>query len=123
MKLRQIPGHFSVARYAPDANLNPLFTREFCCITRTRNEVTVVCESDLLPAGVQKKEDGWVCLEVEGILDFSLTGILNQITGPLAAAEVSLFAVSTYDTDYVLVKETFLEAARKALSKAGITVG
>lgn len=83
----------------------------------------MVCESDLLPAGVQKKEEGWVCLEVEGILDFSLTGILNQITGPLADAEVSLFAVSTYDTDYVLVKRGFLERAKKALLKAGIKIG
>lgn len=123
MKLRLLPGEFTVARYAPDANLNPLFTREFCCITRTRNEVTVVCESDLLPAGVQKKEEGWVCLEVEGILDFSLTGILNQITGPLADAEVSLFAVSSYDTDYVLVKRGFLEKAKNALLKAGIKIG
>lgn len=122
MKLRQIPGDFTVARYAPETNLNPLFTREFCCITRTRNEVTVVCESDLLPAGVQKKEEGWVCLEVEGILDFSLTGILNQITGPLADAEVSLFAISSYDTDYVLVKRAFLEKARSALARAGITI-
>lgn len=122
MKLRLLPGQFTIARYAPDANLNPLFTREFCCITRTRNEVTVVCESDLLPAGIQKKEEGWVCLEVEGILDFSLTGILNQITGPLADAEVSLFAVSTYDTDYILVKRDFLEKARIALLKAGIKI-
>lgn len=122
MKLRQIEGDYSIARYAPDTPLGPLFTREFCCVTRTRNDVTVVCETDCLPAGMQKKEDGWVCLEVEGLLDFSLTGILNQITAPLAEAEISIFAVSTYDTDYVLVKKSFLKAAARALTKAGITV-
>ncbi len=122
MKLRLLDGDFTVARYAPDVDLAPIYTREFCSITRTRNEVTVVCDSDLLPPGMQKREDGWACLEVEGWLDFSLTGILNQITAPLAEAEVSLFAVSTFDTDYVLVKRSFLEKARSALRKSGITV-
>lgn len=122
MKLRLIEGQFSVARYAPDAHLTGLYTREFCSITRTKNEVTVVCESDLLPPGMQKREDGWVCLEVEGILDFSLTGILDKITHPLANAEVSIFAVSTFDTDYVLVKREFLEKARTALRASGVSI-
>lgn len=122
MTLRQIAGTYSVARYSPEAPLGSIFTREFCCITRTKSEVTVVCETEYLPAGMQKKEDGWVCLQIEGLLDFNLTGILNQITGPLAAAEVSLFAVSTYDTDYVLVKKTFLTAAVRAMEENGITV-
>jgi len=122
MVLKQIAGNYSIARYAPDAAMGPLFTREFCSITRTKSEVTVVCETEYLPAGMQKKEDGWVCLQIEGLLDFNLTGILNQITGPLAAAEVSLFAVSTFDTDYVLVKKSFLKAAVKAMEQNGITV-
>ncbi len=121
MKLRRIEGSYSVARYSPEAPLTGLFAREFCSITRTRNEVTVVCETELLPAGMQKKEDGWVCLQVDGILDFNLTGILNQITGPLANAEISIFAISTYDTDYVLVKKSFLRAAQDVLEENGIT--
>lgn len=122
MNLRQLKGDFSVARYAPDTNLPTLKSREFCSISRTRNELTIVCETDLLPPGMQKKEDGWVCLEVDGVLDFNLTGILNAITGPLAGAEISIFAVSTYDTDYVLVKKKFLEAAKQVLANNSITV-
>ncbi len=121
MKLRRIEGEYSVARYSPEATLTGLFAREFCSITRTRKEVTVVCETELLPAGMQKKEDGWVCLQVNGVLDFNLTGILNKITGPLAVAEISIFAVSTYDTDYVLVKKSFLRAAQNVLEDNGIT--
>ncbi|MGE4132162.1 MAG: ACT domain-containing protein [Bdellovibrionales bacterium] len=122
MTLRLLHGTFSIARYPADAQLGPLATREFCSITRTRNELTVVCETDFLPAGIQKREDGWVVLEVEGLLDFDLTGILSAIAGPLAKAEVSIFAVSTFDTDYVLVKRAFLDKARRVLTKAGITV-
>ncbi len=117
MKLRLIQGNFTVARYAPDAPLTGLYTREFCSITRTKNEVTVVCESDLVPPGMQKKEEGWVCLEVEGDWDFSLSKILDKISG----TEISLFAVSTYDSDFVLVKRGFLERVRPVLQAAGIT--
>jgi hypothetical protein len=123
MNLRQLNGDFSVARYAPDTPLPQLYAREFCSVSRTRNEVTIVCETDLLPAGMQKKEDGWVCLEVDGVFDFNITGILNAITGPLAGAEIALFAVSTFDTDYILVKKTFLQAAKAVLAKNNVSVG
>lgn len=122
MVLKLIEGNYSIARYSPDAPLAPLYTREFCSVTRTKDEVTVVCETDMLPAGMQKKEDGWVCLQVEGTLDFNMTGILAAISGPLAGAEVSIFAISTFDTDYVLVKKSFLKAAQKALADNGITI-
>jgi hypothetical protein len=71
-----------------------------------------------MPASVQA-ERGWRCLRVAGRLDFSLTGVLASIAGTLAAANVSLFAVSTYDTDYVLVRGERLVAASEALSAAG----
>lgn len=122
MNLRKLSGDFSIARYAPDTPLPPLLARDFCSISRTRNEVTIVCETEFLPAGMQKKEDGWVCLEVDGVLDFNMTGILNAITGPLAGAEISIFAVSTFDTDYILLKKTFLKAALQVLAKNNITV-
>lgn len=122
MNLRLIEGDYSVARYSPETPLTGLYAREFCCVTRTRNEVTVVCETELLPPGMQKKEEGWKCLQVEGTFDFNMTGILSAIAGPLATAEVSIFAVSTFDTDYVLVKKSFLKAAQQALADNGITV-
>lgn len=122
MKMRQVKGEFSIGRYEPDTDFKPLYSRNFCSITRTPEEVTIVCESDLLPFGYTKREDGWSCLQVEGIMDFNLTGILSKISGSLANAEISLFAVSTFDTDYVLVKAVTLDKARGALKKAGIQV-
>jgi hypothetical protein len=123
MKLNQVKGDFSIGRYDPNTDFKPLTSRNFCSISRTPNEVTIVCESDLLPYGHSAREDGWACLQVDGILDFSLTGILSQITSTLAGAEISLFAVSTFDTDYVLVKEKTLQKAKAALRQAGIHIG
>lgn len=122
MKMRQMKGDFSIGRYDPDSDFKPLYSRNFCSITRTPDEVTIVCESDLLPFGYQKREDGWACLQVEGIMDFDLTGILSKISGSLANAEISLFAISTFDTDYVLVKAKTLAKARRALESSGVTI-
>ncbi|MBX3021405.1 MAG: ACT domain-containing protein [Bdellovibrionales bacterium] len=122
MKMRQVPGEYSIGRYEPNTDFKPLFSRSFCSITRTPDEVTIVCESDLLPQGFAKREDGWACLQVEGIMDFNLTGVLSKIAGTLAGAEVSIFAISTFDTDYVLVKAATLEKARHALTENGIAL-
>jgi uncharacterized protein len=87
-------------------------------IARTPEELSIVCAAAAVPAGI-KAERGWRSLRVAGRLDFSLTGVLASIAGPLAAADVSIFAVSTYDTDYVLVREQCLPAAIACLRKAG----
>lgn len=90
-------------------------------MTRTSDELSVVCESRLVPAGA-RQSGPWRALQVEGPLDFSLTGILYRIAGPLAGAGISLFAVSTFDTDYVLVGEADLERAAGCLRDSGIIV-
>jgi hypothetical protein len=77
-----------------------------------------VCDDACVPAG-EKAERGWRAMVVQGPLDFSLTGILHALTGPLAAAKVSIFAISTHDTDYVLVRAADLQRAVEALSLAG----
>ena len=87
-------------------------------VTRTTEELSVVCAAAAIPANVQA-ERGWRCFRVAGRLDFSLTGVLASVAGPLAAAEVSSFAISTYDTDYVLVREQSLAKAVECLSAAG----
>lgn len=122
MKMRQVPGEFSIGRFDPDTEFPPVYSKNFCSITRTPREVTIVCETDYMPRGCEKREDGWACLEVEGILDFSLTGIISKISGALAGAELSIFATSTFDTDYVLVKTKTLTKAREALRQAGIRI-
>ena len=90
----------------------------FFSITRTREELSAVCPQNQVPAGI-KREEGWKGIKVKGPLDFSLTGILASLTTPLAKAGISVFAISTYDTDYLLVKEENLERAIEILVKTG----
>jgi len=96
-------------------------TGEFFSITRTAEELSVVCPQNQVPPGVQK-QDGWKVLQVEGPLDFSLTGVLASLTEPLAKEGISVFAISTYETDYLLVKEEQLEGAIQALREEGYEV-
>jgi len=94
----------------------------FCSITRTADELSIVCADDQrIPAGVQC-ERGWRLLRVAGTQAFALTGILSAVLEPLASAGISIFAVSTFDTDYVLVKSESFEQALAALREAGHTI-
>lgn len=90
----------------------------FSC-TRTATECSYVMEDFLVPPEAQSVNAGWRALMVHGPLDFALTGILASIANPLAAAGISIFAVSTFDTDYVLIQESHLGAGVKALRDAG----
>jgi len=90
----------------------------FSSVTRTSTELSIVCREDAVPDGTPR-ESGWRIFQVEGPLDFALTGVLASIAGPLAEAGVSLFAVSTFDTDYVMVPERDVEQAVLALRAAG----
>ncbi|MDH3744759.1 MAG: ACT domain-containing protein, partial [Acidobacteriota bacterium] len=94
---------------------------EFLSITQTENELSIVCAEGREPDDAQI-EPGWKALCVRGPLDFSEIGILASLTVPLAEAGVSVFVISTYDTDYVLVREPDLERARLALTAAGQTL-
>lgn len=119
MKLLVLEEELAVARLdAGDPTPAWAASGSLTSITRTAEELSVVCAAAAVPASVQA-ERGWRCLRVAGRLDFSLTGVLASIAGPLAAANVSLFAISTYDTDYVLVRGENLAAAIDALSAAG----
>jgi hypothetical protein len=93
----------------------------FASISRTAEEVSIVCAEGLAPAGV-KQEAGWRLFKVEGPLGFGLTGILASVIDPLAKAGISIFSVSTFNTDYVLVKADKAAAATAALRAAGHTV-
>lgn len=94
----------------------------FCCITRTDEEVSIVCETAKAPENVTAREDGWRALKVRGPLEFGLVGILATISSALANAGVPLFALSTYDTDYVLVKAETLDIAVTALRNEGCVI-
>src|SRR5260221_6180463 len=102
---------FAICRLEPSAPL-PAWAIElsFFSITRTSDELSVVCRQDAVPEGVQCERD-WRCWRVAGTMPFSLVGILSALSSPLAEGGISVFAISTFDTDYLLVKELDFEKA------------
>lgn len=99
-----------------------IYKSPFFSISKTPEELSLVCESAAVPGGDLKTEDNWKCLQVLGPLDFSLTGVLSSIARPLADAKISIFALSTFDTDYVMVKQDCLDRAKDALRQAGFEI-
>jgi hypothetical protein len=112
---------FAVCRLPADAPLPEWVVGAFVSVTRTVSELSVVCREDAVPAGVQR-EGGWWCLRVAGTLDFGLVGVLASLLVPLADAGVSVLCVSTFDTDYLLVKEADLARGIAALQAAGHSI-
>jgi len=94
----------------------------FTSLTGTADELSLVCESRLVPAGLDAVEPGWRALRVAGTLDFNAVGVLKGLSGTLANENISVFVVSTYDTDYILIKEKDLSTSLTALKKSGYTV-
>ena len=117
MRLSTLPDLYSVCRIPDTASIN--WSGELTFVGKTADELSLVCETALVPPNVLAREDDWRALRVDGTLDFSLIGILSGITSVLAQAGVSVFCVSTYNTDYILVKEADLSAAATALWAAG----
>ena len=107
LRLKSIPGDIS----AP-----------FTFFTVTDREISLVCPTDSAPSEYEKKDDGWRGFRIEGVLDFSLIGILAEISGILAENKIGIFVCSTYDTDYVFVKEFNFEKAISALSSSGYII-
>ena len=122
LELTLLPDRFAISRLAADAPIPGWATQgAFFSITRTRDELSVVCELSRVPAGVQS-QPGWRVFKVHGPFVLSEIGVLSALAAPLAAAEISLFVVSTFDTDYLLVASETLLAAVAALERAGHTV-
>ncbi len=114
-----LPDEMSVARLPADAAIPAWATAApFFSITRTPDELSILCPAARVPAGV-RAEAGWRCLQVAGPLDFGLVGVLAALLGPLQQAGISVFVLSTYDTDYVLVKKAQLSRTLHALRAAG----
>lgn len=119
LRLRTLADTYAICRLPHDAPMPEWALKgEFTSVTRTSNELSVVCAEGQVPGGVRAK-GGWRCLEVEGPLPFTLTGVLASVAVPLADAGISIFVVNTFDTDYVLVKAQDLSAALQALQRAG----
>jgi len=98
------------------------FGRGLLFLAKTRDELSLVCESACVPSQAMAVEKNWRAFRVEGVLDFGLVGVLADITRILAAGGVSVFAVSTYDTDYVMVKEDVFGDGLRLLGEQGYTV-
>jgi hypothetical protein len=119
LRFRRLPPRFAVCRSPADAAAPELpGTALFASVTRTAEELSIVCPADQAPANA-KCESSWTCFKLEGPFPFALTGVLASFIDPLAQRGVAIFAVSTFDTDYVLVKEEHLAAALEALRAAG----
>jgi hypothetical protein len=119
-RLRLLPGELSVCRLPaeqPTATVLP--AAGWFALTRSADELSLVCDSAQVPAASTARQDGFRLLRVEGPLAFSEVGVLAGLAGPLAAAAVSIFVVSTFDTDYLLVRAGDLERACEALAVAG----
>lgn len=117
--LRPLPARLSVCQLPAGAPWpTPAHAHSLFSVTRTANEISIVCDEDEAPTGA-KVEPGWVCLEVVGPLDFQMVGVLAGLTRCLATAGVSVFVVSTYDTDLVLVREHDLTQSMASLEQEG----
>ena len=117
MKLCVLKESFSVCKVASYEGID--LDAPFVFTGSTDREKSLVCPTDRVPATTLAREDGWRAFRIEGQLDFSLVGILARISSVLAAEKIGIFAVSTFDTDYILVKAENLERALAALARAG----
>jgi uncharacterized protein len=118
LTLSLVSGDLAICRLDAQAPIPAWAGGSFYSITRTPDELSIVCDQRNVPDGIPC-ERGWRALRVRGQLDFALTGVLASLAAPLADAGISLFVISTFDTDYVLVKEINLRQALAALEKAG----
>lgn len=116
--LHVLPGHYAVVRLPPDAAIPEGLHGELVSITRTAQELSVVAEQASVPADVPAERD-WRFLRVQGPLDFDMVGVMADLSGCLAAAGVSIFVISTHDTDYLAVKSSRLDEAIAALRSQG----
>ena len=121
MDLELLPGQLAICRLDPGDPVPSWAQGDLVAVVRTGEELSVVCDADAMPDGLDCSR-GWRALRVTGTMDLSLTGVLARLLAPLADAEVAIFAISRFDTDYVLVREERLEQARAALVAAGHTI-
>ena len=117
MKLKTLPYDLTVCKLPSAAGID--LSADFYFLGKTDEEISLVCRTEQAPAETTAREDGWRAFRIEGMLDFSLTGILSRLSAILAENGIGIFAVSTYNTDYILVKAENLRKAMTVLQAAG----
>ena len=120
MELKPIESPFTVCQVADYTQVD--LTQPFLFLGKTDQENSLVCPTDRVPANTTRRDDGWRAFRIQGVLDFSLIGILARISAVLAENGVGLFALSTFNTDYILVKEENFSRALTVLEKAGCRI-
>ncbi|PWJ69339.1 hypothetical protein B0O40_1707 [Ruminococcaceae bacterium R-25] len=120
MDLKRLPYQFTVCKLKSVESLVP--DKDFWFAARTDEEISLVCKTSDCPKETIERDDGWRGFRIEGVLDFSLIGILSKISSILAENKIGIFAVSTYNTDYILAKEENFEKALQVLGKEGYNI-
>lgn len=120
MELKKLDFDLTVCKVDSETDLD--LKKPFYFIGKTDTELSLVCATADTPANTTAREDGFRGFRIQGVLDFSLIGILSKISGVLAEQGIGIFAVSTYDTDYILVKKENLDRALQALAEAGFEI-
>lgn len=118
LRISILPSRLAVCRLAADAPVPSWVSGSLTSVTRTADELSIVCDGDAVPHGVQA-ERGWRALKVEGPIPFEMTGVAAALVAPLAEARISVFLLATFDTDYLLLKEEVFEAAVAILRDRG----
>ena len=120
MQLKKLGSDLTVCKLAATTDID--LSKDFYFIGKTDEELSLVCKTEDTPANTTDRDDGWKAFRIEGVLDFSLIGILSKISGILADNKIGIFAVSTYNTDYILVKKENFDKALGVLEEAGYTI-
>ena len=120
MELKRLDHKLTVCKVTDVSNIN--LDADFYFIGKTDEELSLVCETEDVPLKTIERDDGWRGFRIQGVLDFSLIGILSRLSSVLAEHKIGIFAVSTFNTDYILVKEENFERALEVLATEGYTV-
>ena len=120
MELKKLEYDLTVCKVEAITDIN--MATDFFFIGKTDEEISLVCKTDDIPEITTERDDGWKGFRIQGILDFSLIGILSKLSGILAENNIGIFAVSTFNTDYILVKAENFERALRVLSAEGYTI-
>lgn len=120
MELKKIEYNLTVCKVTDISNIDT--TTEFFFIGKTDEELSLVCKTEDTPAETVERDDGWKGFRIQGTLDFSLIGILSKLSGILAEHKIGIFAVSTYNTNYILVKKENFDKALTVLASEGYTI-
>lgn len=120
MELKCINLDFSICKVADYSMVNP--DSEFCFTGRTDEECSLVCPTSIVPSNAFAREDGWRAFRIQGTLDLSLIGILAGIANVLAQNQIGLFAVSTFNTDYILIRKAHFQRALDVLRESGYQI-